>query len=868
MKLQHKVRCLLAALCGLSLAGSHTATAQSVVYSDDFEADHTFNWIVLSGLGDNTADFYFDYSTVGVPVAPHSTGGSTRALKLQANMNPATQAGSVAGYGLSVSPSDFAITENFEMRFDMWLNYVASANGSTLIGGAGFGTAGTVAQRAGYVDSVFIGASTDGGTTADYRVYVPRNVSGMQDNTGVYAAGGRNNTLAYYTTNFPGTIAPPVAQTNLYPTQTPIRTPAGTVGFKWLDVSLKKVANIITYKIDGIVIATVDASTNGTLGGANILFNLYDINGNASTDPLSTNLLFALFDNLRITNFPSVITVSATSPNASETGPTPGGFTVSRSEPGPAVTVFYTMSGTAESGKDYTALPGSVTIKANELSAEIPLNPIDDPISELAETATLTITESSSYVGAGFATVTIADNDIPTIDIATVQGSMYERLADDRVRFRLTRRGNLDAASFNVNLSYSGTAATSRHTKTTGVTFDPGVLETEFDVNPVNDSLLQGDQTIIATVSSGTGYVTGTNSPSATATIVDDELPAETVLFSDNFNTDSSANWTLRYASTNSTDADYIATFAFDYSAFPYFVIPPAPHSGTDTKGLMLQVNKNDAEPIAAALNLYPKNRTFTGNYAVRFDMFLVAPGTSPTEYALFGINHSGNLTNWFRNSTGGVPSGWTFDGLFYSVEADAAANGDYVLFTAPSAETNNPVTLTSRTAASLTGIFKTPPYSKAGAPANTSSTTTPTWADVEISQVGSVVTLKINNTVILTQTNSTAFTSGNIMLGVCDAYDSLGSADGAVIYDNLRVIQLASTSRPAISGIRVVGNTVEISFTGETSDAPAAFGLLEATTVNGTYSPVTATITGSNGTFKAVRPLEATPRFFRLQRL
>ena len=62
-------------------------------------------------------------------------------------------------------------------------------NGSTLVGGAGFGTAGTVAQRAGSVDSVFIGASTDGGTVADYRVYVPASVTGMQDNSGVYAAG-------------------------------------------------------------------------------------------------------------------------------------------------------------------------------------------------------------------------------------------------------------------------------------------------------------------------------------------------------------------------------------------------------------------------------------------------------------------------------------------------------------------------------------------------------------------------------------------------------------------------------------------------------------------------------------------------------
>ncbi len=870
-----KPHLLVSALAVTWLAGILPVQAQTQVYSEDFEADNSANWVVNVGFGDNVADLLFDYSTVGIPAAPHSSVGSTHGLKLQANVNPATQDGVVAGYGLSVSPLDFSITENFEMRFNLWMNYVpvASGNTATLIGGAGFGTAGTAAQRAmpssGVVDSIFIGASTDGNTTADYRVYSPAKYTGLQDDSGVYAAGLRNNTASYYVTNFPGGVAPPAAQTNLFPSQAGVRTPDGVIAFKWRDVALKKVANIITYRIDDVLIATIDASTNGTLGGANILFNCYDINGNASVDPLTTNLLFALFDNVRITNFPSVVTVTATAPDASEAGPTPGTFTITRTEPGPAITVYYTMSGTAESGVDYLALPGSVTLLAGATEVNIPVTPIDDAVAEFAETVILSVNEGTNYFGAGSAVISIADNETPAIDISTVRNTMYERLAGDYVTFRLTRRGDLNATGFNVNLSYSGTAAPARHSATTPVYLDWGVITQDFDVSPVDDSLFQGDQTIQCNVASGSGYVVGTNSPSATATIVDDELPAETVVFSDDFNTDSSANWIVNYASTNSADNDFSATFGYDYSFYPYGFIPPAPHSGLDTHGVFLQVNKLDAEPAAAALNLYPKNQNFTGNFAVRFDMYQIVTSGAATEYALFGINHSGTKTNWFRNSLpAGVPAGWSFDGLFYAVEADGAGNGDYMLYSSPTTDASNPTALTAgRTAATLTGIFKKPPFAYAGAPANLASSANPSWADVEISQVGNLVTLKINNTIIFSYTNATAFRNGNLMLGHCDAYDSIGAGDGGVIYDNLRVVQLPSTSRPNVTNIRVNGGDVEISFSAEAADAPGDFGLQQAGTVNGVYSDVAATVTGSAGDFKAVRALGGSAQFYRVKR-
>jgi hypothetical protein len=46
----------------------------------------------------------------------------------------------------------------------------------------------------------------------------------------------------------------------------------------------------------------------------------------------------------------------------------------------------------------------------------------------------------------------------------------------------------------------------------------------------------------------------------------------------------------------------------------------------------------------------------------------------------------------------------------------------------------------------------------------------------VELSSVGSVITLRINKKPILNYTNTTAFTSGRIMLGYLDAFDSVGT--------------------------------------------------------------------------------------------
>lgn len=420
---------LALAVVGGLLTITETARAQTQVYYEDFEVN-SGNFVTNTIGGANYANTYFDYSTVGIPPAPNS-GGTTHGLKLCANLDTST---AVFPSGISVSPLGFSITENFEMHCDMWMNFngpcPAGGSGTTQFGGAGYGTAGTSAQVAGALfDSVLVGATVDGGSSADYRMYAPNVSISYQDadhiirtNTStplVYFCGSRaeNGGGGYYQTNFPSSTVP-AAQLALYPQQTNSVAPfgagtnkPGTLAFGWHDVVIKKVATVITYKVDNHLIATADTTDAGTLGGGNLVFSHFDSNAGASTDPNRTNLCFTLFDNVRVTNFPSVVTAAATTPNASEAGPTPGVFTITRSEPGPAVTVYYTMSGTAASGSDYAALPGSVTFAVGETSTNVTLTPIDDGVSEFAETAILNISEGTNYYGAGNATVTIADND-------------------------------------------------------------------------------------------------------------------------------------------------------------------------------------------------------------------------------------------------------------------------------------------------------------------------------------------------------------------------------------------------------------------------------------------------------------------------
>jgi hypothetical protein len=112
---------------------------------------------------------------------------------------------------------------------------------------------------------------------------------------------------------------------------------------------------------------------------------------------------------------PPKMTIQAIDANAAELGSDPGVFTISGDSnmlTNLPLTVYYTISGTAGNGGDYTTIPSSVTIPAGSTNISITISPRYDTSVEGDETVTLTLVSDPLYtfVSPATATMTIADN--------------------------------------------------------------------------------------------------------------------------------------------------------------------------------------------------------------------------------------------------------------------------------------------------------------------------------------------------------------------------------------------------------------------------------------------------------------------------
>ncbi|MFT3787102.1 MAG: hypothetical protein QM770_13200 [Tepidisphaeraceae bacterium] len=295
--------------------------ANAAIFTDDFDADHTSSWTVNNNNnGTNSAAFFYDYNVMGIPSAPHSSGGSTRGLKIQANTS-GTGPASGALPGISVSPTGMNFYGDITLRFDWWHNWIggttggigntSGGSGSTQLSTFGVLTSGTSANYAGAADGVFFAADGDGASAQDYRTYSSEKQSGyaVGDAHNTYAAGSQNNTNSLYTTLFPAGATVPTAQNTAYPGTQFGTSVAGTAGFRWHDVIIQKVGSTVTWTIDGTLIATVDTSafTVGTKG-YNILFGMADTSYGAGTPAATFQAVdFTLIDNVTVLPEPAAV---------------------------------------------------------------------------------------------------------------------------------------------------------------------------------------------------------------------------------------------------------------------------------------------------------------------------------------------------------------------------------------------------------------------------------------------------------------------------------------------------------------------------------------------------------------------------------
>ena len=232
-----------------------------------------------------------------------------------------------------------------------------------------------------------------------------------------------------------------------------------------------------------------------------------------------------------------VVTVAAADALASEGGADGGEFVVSRSGPTVgALTVGYSVGGSATAGSDYVALSGSVTIPVGQVSASVSVGVLDDSEVESDETVIVTVGADPSYeVGAVFeATVTIVDDDdVPVVSVTASDAVAGEPV--DGGEFVVSRSGpTVGALTVGYSVGGSATAGSDYVALSGSVTIPVGQVSASVSVGVLDDSEVESDETVIVTVGADPSYEVGAVFE-ATVTIVDDDdgVPVVSVTASD-----------------------------------------------------------------------------------------------------------------------------------------------------------------------------------------------------------------------------------------------------------------------------------------------------------------------------------------------
>lgn len=279
--------------------------------------------------------------------------------------------------------------------------------------------------------------------------------------------------------------------------------------------------------------ALAQVSNQGTVSGSNFADVLTDdpsVGGAA--DPTVTPI-----------DLPSV-SVAVSPASVLEDGPTNLVYTFTRTgSTAGAMTVNFSVGGTASftepdytqaGAATFTATSGTVVIPGGSSTATVTVDPSVDLTVEPDETVVLTVTSGTGYtVGAPSAASGTITNDDTNVSVAVSPGSVAEDGATNLV-YTFTRTG-VTAGALTVNFSIGGTATfgaspndytqtgAASYTPPTGtVTFGAGNSTATVTVDPEADSTVENDETVILTLTSGTGYNVGSPS-TATGTITNDD---------------------------------------------------------------------------------------------------------------------------------------------------------------------------------------------------------------------------------------------------------------------------------------------------------------------------------------------------------
>ena len=245
-----------------------------------------------------------------------------------------------------------------------------------------------------------------------------------------------------------------------------------------------------------------------------------------------------------------ITSIQSTTATARENPITNGVFTVglrSSSNPtgsfianttGAPIIVNFSRTGTATSGADFNDIGTSVSIPNGQSAGLITVVPINDIIVENNETIILTLASGIGYEVSpqNRDTVTIVSEDVNiTAEITASDATAAESngsVSPGEFTVSLSAPNNTGSPII-VNYAITGTAANSTDYTTiniNAVSIAPGEQEAEIDILPIDDQIQEGTETVILTLSAGTGYELGaTITRTATVQINDNDQATLTI---------------------------------------------------------------------------------------------------------------------------------------------------------------------------------------------------------------------------------------------------------------------------------------------------------------------------------------------------
>ncbi|MBI5733083.1 fibronectin type III domain-containing protein [Candidatus Jorgensenbacteria bacterium] len=277
------------------------------------------------------------------------------------------------------------------------------------------------------------------------------------------------------------------------------------------------------------------------------------------------------------------------------------------------VTVNYAVSGgTATAGSDYTLASGVATIPSGSLSTSITLTVTDDGFYEGSETIVIGLSNpSGATLGANSShTYSILDNDAsPSVFLVTTSSSVGEVGTTQRIEARLSQMSGVPVIAY-FTIGGSAVNGSDYMVSPSPIIVPIGSVSSSIAVTPQDDSLYEGNETVVVTLSTSTGATLGLPTIH-TVTIIENDNPPS--LFINDVSITEGNSGTAPATFTISLSALSLSTTTVSYATFDGTAFTPTDYSGVS--GTLVFSPGQTSKTVSVSVQgdtLYESDETFS----------------------------------------------------------------------------------------------------------------------------------------------------------------------------------------------------------------------------------------------------------------